>query len=230
MIEFDPADPFPLLSTDLHKPFGSYSYAEAQVHSELVDRWLGFRIEKTERALQEEQSERTDQVAQQFWIGLPFQSLQTPYCEIRGVLEFLGPRLGPTLVDLGSAYGRVGIVLNRHFAKIEFLGLEAMGPRVAEGNRILSQTGATLSCNVLADLGSINFQMPRAQTYFIYDFGSLRAIQNTLVRLREISVEQSITVVGRGRAVRDEIERHHPWLAYVVRPSHFAHVSFYHSR
>jgi hypothetical protein len=50
-----------------------------------------------------------------------------------------------------------------------------------------------------------------------------------LASLRELARERGITVVGRGRRIRDAIEAEHPWLASVVPAKHFAHYSIYRS-
>ena len=54
-------------------------------------------------------------------------------------------------------------------------------------------------------------------------------IEKTLNDLRGIALRRPIAVVGRGRASRDAIERHHPWLSQVVPPSHHGIYSIYRS-
>ncbi len=114
MLIFDPADPYPLV------PDASRGYAEAQVHSEQVDRWLGLETEKVERQIQNHVTPHD----QNLWIGLPAKTLLTPYTEIRRLLEDLRPAPGDVFVDLGAAYGRMGFVLARHFPEVRFIGYE----------------------------------------------------------------------------------------------------------
>jgi hypothetical protein len=208
---------------------------EAQEHSALVDNWLGIKAEAVEEKLSS--SPPTEARDQQLWIGLPLQKLQTPYCELRSLFEFVQPRAGQKIVDLGAAYGRIGFVLTRHFPACDFTGYEYVGARVRLGQAALSQfrnalpsTPVTSHQILQADLSSAHFTPAPADIYFLYDFGSRQAIEKILQDLREVSVNIGITVVGRGRASRDAIDRGHPWLAQVVPPRHFAHYSVYRSR
>src|SRR5689334_14401499 len=97
MLNFDPQNPFPLDD--------SHTYAEAQEHSRRVDEWLGLRIEPIEDHLRRSPTKESQH---QLWIGLPIQSLLTPYSELRIILEKLHLKPGQSIVDLGAAYGRLG--------------------------------------------------------------------------------------------------------------------------
>src|SRR5689334_5029748 len=113
MLSFDVSDPFPLV------PEGSDIYRNAQVHSGKVDAWLGLKISEIETALSERLyaergRERYREPYKDSWVGLPPQSLLTPYSEIRSILAKLSPPPGSTLVDLGAGYGRVGFVIHAH--------------------------------------------------------------------------------------------------------------------
>lgn len=220
MIQFDPSDPFPLLSPDSH------SYREAQEHSALVDAWIGLETEKIEAALSAKGLSVPIDV-QQLWIGLPSQALQTPFTEIRHLLSLLSLREGQRLVDLGAGYGRMGFVVGRHFAGVEFIGYEYVPERVAESKRALAKFAYPNVKMTEADLASRDFNPCDADVYFLYDYGSRDAIAKTLGDLREIASRRSITVVGRGRASRDAIERGQPWLSQVVAPKHHDHFSIY---
>ena len=216
MLEFTPADPFPL-------PQGA-SYAEAQAHARTVDEWLGMNTEPIEARLAEAGSP-TDQ---QLWIGLPTQSLLTPYTEIRELLERLSLKPDETVVDLGAGYGRMSFVIARHFPGVRFVGYEYVRERVEEANRALAKFGA--SPIEVVDLKDPAFFPIEADYYFLYDYGTRDAIEKTLQDLRVIAQSRAITVIGRGRASRDAIERWHPWLSGVVAPEHFAHYSIYRTR
>lgn len=220
MLTFDPNDPFPLI------PLESHTYAEAQAHSEKVDEWLGFETKAVEEKILSRESS-----SQVLWLGLPVQALQTPYTEIRAILQELGPRPGQTIVDLGAGYGRMGLVIARHYPKVNFFGYEFVGERVRESLRILSTTNPShpLIHVLEADLGDPSFSPVPADFYFLYDFGARWAIEKALQDLRKIARDRAIVVVGRGRSSRDAIERHHPWLSQVVEPRHFPHFSIYRS-
>jgi hypothetical protein len=91
------------------------------------------------------------------------------------------------------------------------------------------QFGAARAALRVADLASPEFTPPPAAWYFVYDYGTRPAIEKTLADLQALAREQPVRVVGRGRAVRDAIERRHPWLGGVVSPRHFANFSLYSS-
>ena len=216
MPEFTPTDPFPLPA--------SASYAEAQAHARLVDEWLGMKTEPIEKAL----AAAGGPSDQQLWIGLPTQSLLTPYTEIRELSERLNLQPGETVVDLGAGYGRMSFVIARHFAGVHFVGYEYVRERVEEANRALEKFGA--SPIEVADLKDPAFTPVAADYYFLYDYGTRDAIEKTLQDLRVIAQSRAITVIGRGRASRDAIERSHPWLSGVAAPEHFPHYSIYRTR
>jgi SAM-dependent methyltransferase len=221
-IAFDPQNPFPLV------PVGASDYQDAKNHSILVDQWLGFDISSVEAAIGPVEG-------QENWSGRDPQIFLTPYVEIRSILEDVSLRAAQSVIDLGAGYGRMAFVMARHFPLCDFLGIELEAARVAEGQRCLaafrsicppSRANLQLSC---ADLVKADFEMPIGDVYFIYDFGTRRAIENCLQRLRLIAQKKKTTVVARGRGARDSIERANPWLSQVVNPLHRDHYSIYFS-
>lgn len=226
MLKFDPMDPFPLLPEERH------DYAAEQAHAARVDQWLGLATAEVEQ-------EVGVTPGQQNWAGLPIQALMTPYTELRFILEQLKPRPGEAVVDLGAAYGRMGFVMARHFPQARFIGFELDRSRVAEGKRCwescrtlkpgLAQGLETSFRLEVADLERSDFRLPPAEYFFIYDYGTRKAIEKTLDDLRLLAQTQPLTVVGRGRRVRDMIERAQPWLSQVAEPEHFDHFSIYRS-
>lgn len=212
MLCFDPRDPFPYpISAD---------YAAEKAHSELVDEWLGLRIVSAEARI----LDRKD--GAQRWMHVPPSTFLTPYTELRRIIEICRPEEQSLVVDLGAGYGRLGFVLERH-SKARFLGLELVEERVAEGQQALLRFGAARSELRAFDLSKM--PAPEADLYFVYDYGTRQAIEHTLGELRADSLNRRIRVVGRGRAVRDAIERKHPWLSEVVAPEHHGNFSVYSS-
>jgi len=154
----------------------------------------------------------------------------TPYLEIRSLLEFLKPLEGTTIADLGAGYGRMAFVIGTHFPNIHFIGYELVHERVEESHRCLEPRGFKNVQMIEADLSSPEFRPISADYYFIYDFGTRDAIEKTLQDLRTIAQTRAITVIGRGRASRDAIERSHPWLSQIIPPHHTRNFSIYQSR
>ncbi len=80
------------------------------------------------------------------------------------------------------------------------------------------------------DILSEEFEMPKAKVYFIYDFSTVQNIEKLLERILTIGLSHPVKIIGRGRAVRDCIERKHFWLTQIVKPQHFKNFSIYASR
>jgi hypothetical protein len=80
------------------------------------------------------------------------------------------------------------------------------------------------------DVLAFDIPLPEGDVFFIYDLsGRMSDTEVILQKLRERAKSGSLTVVGRGRATRDAIERSHPWLSGVHEPRHFGNFSFYRS-
>lgn len=218
MIDFKESDPYPLLR------FEDYTYQDAKDHAVIVDDWLGFDCEQTESTLRPAAGQ-----APQTWAHLSTQAFQTPYVEIRGILELLNPKAGEIIVDLGAAYGRMGFVLARHFPQTRFYGFEIESARVQEAQRVMLEHNIDPSSMVTMDLTRLTFKLPAANYYFIFDYGHEKDVRKTLEDLKDIARQGSIQVIARGRLSRALIHSDHPWLAAVHEPRHFAHFSIYRS-
>lgn len=218
-IPFDPLNPFPLLKTD------SYTYQAAQKHSECVDQWLGFQIHEIESEL------RTSSIARihQTWSELSAQSFQTPYCEIRSLLSELNPSKSDVIADLGSAYGRMGFVIGRHYPEVTFIGYEIAKPRVLEAQRRLKEWHYSNVQIQEQNLTTLDFYLNQADCFFIYDYGWNPAIQKTLSDLKILAQKKPITVVARGRATKHFIFSENPWLTVNSTPINFDHFSIFKS-
>lgn len=219
MIEFDSRNLYPLLN-----PL-TYSYQDSQEHSQKVDQWLGFQISSVETAIQQNDTGSE----QQNWGHLSEQAFQTPYVEIRYILDLLKLQDRQHVVDLGSAYSRMGFIMHNHLPQCQFTGYELEPLRVAESQRIFSlHNDQTLDARV-QDISLEEFVPPAADVYFIFDFGTQAAVEKILQNLKVIARQRPITVVGRGRLSRFCIHKNHPWLCEVHEPRHFAHFSIFQS-
>ena len=217
MILFDPEDPFPLLSAP--------DYAAEKIHSAQVDQWLGIETEKLEAL----ESSMPQVEGKNLWVGLPSASLLTPYTELREILSRIKPKAGETFVDLGAAYGRMAFVLARHHPDVSFIGYELSERRVKEGVSAFERSGLGRARLILQDLAAPGFTPVPACYYFVYDFGLRTDLEKTLSDLRAIAGTRAITVIGRGRLVRDLIERSEPWLSQVIPAEHHGRYSIYRS-
>lgn len=222
MIPWSPENPFPLLELN------SYTYQEAQEHACKVDEWLGFSCETVEEKIRLQHA-KIENDKQQNWAHLSVQSFQTPYVELQNILQLLCLRSGDRVVDLGCAYARMGFVIGACYPGVKFYGYELEPLRVTEALRVLSFKKHTGIFVEQADLSCLEFQMPSAEAYFLYDFGHESSVRKSLLDLQQIARQKTLKVVARGRLARFCIHQSHPWLCEVQTPQHFPQFSIYQS-
>jgi hypothetical protein len=225
------------LSPELFTPSVA-SYEEAREHSEMVDKILGFKVPDIERGLLERAQTnypngshktwgQSIHQGNQTWVGLSHQTLQTPYSELKQMCELLNPYDGSTLVDLGAGYGRLGLVLNVLYPKAHFIGYEYVPERVFEGKRVLFENNCTQSSLLVQDLTAPDFELPAAEFYFLYDYGTVSHIRKTLAQLEVMALKKPFKVIARGKGTRSLIQYEHPWLCDVYPPIHEEHFSIF---
>jgi hypothetical protein len=200
--------------------FSGTGLSDIHAHSASVDQLLGLRVEEIEqelllraRALQpqgclETWGERLHG-GHQTWIGLEAQMLLTPYSELYELCQKLPLKPDSRLLDLGAGYGRLGFILGDHFPDVDFLGYEIVPERVEEGNRCLSSRGCLRAKLLVQDLTSAEFVLPKADVYFLYDYGKVSHIRQTL---EQLDPNLKFTLVARGKGVRSLIYHEFPWL------------------
>jgi hypothetical protein len=192
-------------------------------HAHLVDRILGVRFRYIEemliaeaRGFEPEGSHETwgPKMHQgiQTWVGLDIQTLQTPYSECLRILQLLKLRPYQHVIDLGAAYGRMGVVIGGLYLKNWFTGYEYVNARVDEGNRLYQELGFARSKLIQQDLFDPSFKLPEADVYFIYDYGQVEHIDHTLRQIEAVSLKRPVKVVVRGKFTRRIISERHPWL------------------
>lgn len=187
-------------------------------HSRKLDKKLGFNIFKIESKLaknfrhySEDQCEVMEKGKDPYlenregWIGLDPQVLLTPYNELAKIFEILKEKDIHSIVDFGCAYGRVGIVSSYFFEAASFVGYELVSKRIKEARRIYELQNlanySLIECDILDD----SFEFPRANLYFIYDFGRIPDLKKILGKLVSIMDEQDFYLVARGEEVQSLI-------------------------
>ncbi|HXH73473.1 MAG TPA: hypothetical protein VNJ08_00810 [Bacteriovoracaceae bacterium] len=193
-------------------------------HSELIDKILGFRIKYTEEMLLAEargfDPDGTTETlgpnlhnGAQTWVGLDLQTLQTPYSEILRMLHLLKLKPSQHVVDLGSAYGRMGIIIGGLYMKSSFTGYEFVKGRVDEGMRVFKELDFNRCQLITQDLADPAFNLPEADIYFIYDYGQVEHIDRTLRQLEKMAFKRPVKIVVRGRFTKEIIAHGHEWLS-----------------
>lgn len=203
-----------------------------------LDHQLGFRIDAIEaellaqaRALRPQGNHHTWgeglHQGMQSWVGLDPQTLLTPYAELKQMCQLVNPHQESLVLDLGAGYGRLGIVLADLYPQVNFLGLELVPERVREGHRIFQQLGLSQAQLHQQDLTSPSFVLPPADVYFLYDYGKVSHIEQTLNQLSQLAQQRKFKVIGRGKGTRSLIENYHPWLCALNPVEHRDAYSIY---
>jgi hypothetical protein len=127
--------------------------------------------------------------------------VQSGYSTVLEALRHLKPLAGERFVDLGSGFGRVGLIVGLTRPDIQFLGYEYVQHRVDAAN--LASQAFGLSAHVqffTQDLFAKNFSIPDAEIYYLYDPFTTETYKHVLQQLRDISLRQKIAVFTRGNA------------------------------
>ena len=204
-------------------------YSAAKIQAKTLDELIGYQCDPIEDELFEANHENLFSTPRQFWYGLDLQTLQTPYSEIVGMVQYLNPQPGEIWLDLGAGHGRMGIVLGCLCPQVSFIGYEYVQLRVDEGNRIFKKWNISLAKMQQADLAREDLELPDADLYFLYDFGSKEDVYKILEKLRVMAQKKSIRVIARGRGVRNWIFMDFPWLYDIHPPTNFTNWTIFKS-
>lgn len=203
--------------------FQHHDYSEVQKHSHLIDLILYSRANDIEEQMAEIAREKWPDGSVRTWgrsshdgiqtyVGLSPEQLQTPYSEFAEIIEMAAPKDGQLVVDLGAGHGRLGLVCHAYNETLHFRGYEYVQQRVEEGNRLFKEFELSLCQMFQQDLSCLDFIMPKADLYFMYEYGDMAHVNRSLNQLREISKERNFRLVCRGRGSNNLIWSQHPWL------------------
>lgn len=127
--------------------------------------------------------------------------VQTPYSTILTALRSLQLRPGAHIVDLGSGYGRLGLMAGLWRADLEFSGYEFVEHRVEVSNVAAEKAGLSKRVQFFEqNLADLNFQIPLADVYYMYDPFCENTYRTVLGRLQQIAYLRPATIVTKGNA------------------------------
>lgn len=152
------------------------------------------------------------------WIGFDSQAFQTTYHEFYEILLALKMSPKQRVLDIGSAYGRMGIVKQVFFPEIQFIGCELVAERLHESIRLNNLLGGSNVQFIEQDIIGSDTDLPSAEYYFIYDFSDRDDFSKLIDKFRIKSKSQPIRVIARGRGVNNWIFELAPWLTVIVPP------------
>lgn len=129
--------------------------------------------------------------------------VQTSYASILKLLPKLGLGAGARLIDLGSGYGRVGLMTGLWREDLQFTGYELVAHRVRSANASAVRAGLAPRVEFIAqDLAARDFLIPAAEAYYLYDPFCAETYRHVLGQLARFGRERAITVITKADARR----------------------------
>lgn len=136
--------------------------------------------------------------------------VQSGYSTVLTALRNLNLQAGDRFIDLGSGYGRVGLVVGLMHPEVDFIGYEYVPHRVDISNHTTERLAMTKHVHFhTQDLSLKEFYIPEAEIYYMYDPFSEDTYGHVLSQLIEFSKHRKITIITKGNA--------RGWLLDVVR-------------
>lgn len=127
--------------------------------------------------------------------------VQSSYATTLLALRYLNLPKSSTFMDLGSGYGRIGLVLGLMRPDVQFIGLEYVSERVDIANKTSARYGMQKHVRfVTQDLSLSDFKIPPADTYYIFDAFTDATYVTIMHQLQEIALKKRVTVVTKGNA------------------------------
>lgn len=113
---------------------------------------------------------------------------QTHYSLLMDVFNYLLPKDGESIIDVGSGFGRVGLFIGLCFPKVQYLGLELVAERVECSNKAAVRNNFKNISFKEQDLLLPEYALPTADYYYFYDPLELEGLQKVSLDLKNQSV------------------------------------------
>jgi hypothetical protein len=127
--------------------------------------------------------------------------VQSGYSTILLALSEVNLKKAAKVIDLGSGYGRVGLVCSLLRPDIDFVGYEFVPHRVEIGNKASTFLGLEKSLSFkVQDLSLEDFKIPQADVYYLYDPFTKETYHHVLNQILSISKTRKISIVTKGNA------------------------------
>jgi SAM-dependent methyltransferase len=127
--------------------------------------------------------------------------VQSGYSTILLALESIDAEKGSKIIDLGSGYGRVGLVCSLLRPDIDFIGYEFVPHRVDISNKACDSLELNESLVFkVQDLSLPEFKIPDADVYYLYDPFTKETYQYVLKQIVEVSKRRKVVIVTKGNA------------------------------
>lgn len=147
----------------------------------------------------EMQSLDTDETLERIYQGSGV-GVQSSYNTIIMALNFLRLPQNARLTDLGSGYGRVGLVITLLRPDIKFIGYEFVSNRVDLANSAVKKLGIEKQLFYHQDLSSPEFKIPDAEVYYLFDPFTQETYTHVIAQLNQVAAQRKIMIVTKGNA------------------------------
>lgn len=145
------------------------------------------------------QSTETDDTLERIFQGSGV-GVQSSYNTIITALNYLRLPQNARLIDLGSGFGRVGLVVSLLRPDIQFTGYEFVGSRVELANAALQKLGLQKTLFIQQDLSQPDFKIPEAEVYYLFDPFTAETYSHVIAQLNQIAAQRKIMIVTKGNA------------------------------
>ncbi len=127
--------------------------------------------------------------------------VQSSYATTLNTIRYLNPKSGTRFVDLGSGYGRVGLVLGLLRSDVQFTGYEFVEDRVQIANDSADRFGLDQHVHFYTqDLSASDFKIPEAEFYYIFDSFTDETYKYVLDQLVNIARNMKVKIITKGNA------------------------------
>lgn len=128
-------------------------------------------------------------------------AVQSSYAALLMALRYLKIPGGSRFIDLGSGFGRVGLVVGLLRPDIQFSGYEFVSHRVDIASAASQSLGISTKVKFFEqDLSAKDFFIPDAEIYYLYDPFTDDTYKHVLAQLNEIAARKKINVITKGNA------------------------------
>lgn len=211
------------LTTSLHKMSHLFLFEEAlQDEKKIEGKHLGFSLYRTfdgldkifELNYEADIGMKQDLAMQERLYEGAGVGVQSGYSTVLTALSHLSLKSGDRFIDLGSGYGRVGLVVGLMHPEVDFTGYEFVPHRVQISNQ--SSARLMMSGHVhfhAQDLSLKDFKIPEAEVYYLYDPFNAETYGHVLSQLVALSRAKEIVVITKGnaRGWLEDIARNEGW-------------------
>lgn len=145
-------------------------------------------------------SEAADETLERIYQGSGV-GVQSTYNTIIIALNYLRIPLNARFVDLGSGYGRVGLVVSLLRPDIDFKGYEFVSNRVDLANAATHKLGIQKKTQFFhQDLSLADFKIPEAEVYYMFDPFTAETYTHVIAQLNVIAATKKIMIITKGNA------------------------------